>query len=99
MFVFVLIFAGVVMPAGHLQVVTWRNMLWLGLSGVTTALSWTCYYRALTFGEVSNAALIDKGSVVVALLLPWSLLNEIMTPAKQIGGGLIALCVAVSSRE
>lgn len=49
-FVFVLMFAGVVVPAGALQAVTWRNMLWLGLSGVTTALSWVFYYRALKIG-------------------------------------------------
>ena len=68
-FVFVLMFAGAVVPAGHLQAVTLRNVLWLGLSGVTTALSWVFYYRALKLGNVSNVALIDKGSVVVALLL------------------------------
>ena len=39
-FVFVLMFAGAVVPAGHLQAVTLSNVLCLGLSGVTTALSW-----------------------------------------------------------
>ena len=70
-FVFVLMFAGAVVSAGHLQAVTLSNVLWLGLSGVTTALSWVFYYRALKLGEVSNVLLIDKGSVVVALLLSW----------------------------
>jgi transporter family protein len=97
-FVFVLMFAGVVVPAGHLQAVTLRNVLWLGLSGVTTALSWVFYYRALKIGEVSNVALIDKGSVIVTLLLSWWLLNEAMTPAKLIGAGLIALGLVVISR-
>ena len=40
-FVFVLMFAGAVVPAGHLQAVTLSNVLWCGLSGVTTALSWS----------------------------------------------------------
>ena len=51
-FVFVLMFAGVLVPAAHLQAVTLRNVLWLGLSEVTTALSWVCYYRALKLVEV-----------------------------------------------
>ena len=33
-------------------------------------------------------ALIDKGSEVEALLLSWWLLDEGMTPATMIGGGL-----------
>lgn len=56
------------------------------------------YYRALKLGEVPNVALIDKGSVVVALLLSWWLLHEAMTPAKLFGGGLIALGLVVISR-
>ncbi len=79
-FVFVLLFAGALVPGGHLQAVTLRNVLWLGLSGVTTARSWVICYRALKLGEVSNVALIDKGSVVVALLLSWWLLHEAMKP-------------------
>ena len=77
---------------------TLRNVLWLCLSGVITALSWVFYYRALKLGEVSNVVLIDKGSVVVALLLSWWLLYEAMTPAKLVGGGLIALGLVVISR-
>ncbi|MEO7853257.1 MAG: EamA family transporter [Rubrivivax sp.] len=97
-FVFVLLFAVAVVPAGQLQDVTVRNVLWLGLSGVTTALSWVFYYRALKLGEVSNVALIDKGSVVVALLLSWWLLNESLTPPKLVGAGLIGLGLVVISR-
>lgn len=65
------------------------NLLWLGVSGVTTACSWVFYYKAIKLGEVSTVALIDKGSVVVALLLAFWLLNEALTPAKLIGGGLM----------
>lgn len=97
-FVFVLMFPGAVVPAGQLQAVTLRNVFGLALSGVTTALSWVFYYRALKLGEVSNVALIDKGSVVVALLLSWWLLDGAMTPAKLIGGGLIAMGLVVMSR-
>ena len=40
-FVFVLMFAGVLVPAAHLQAVTLRNVLWLGLSGSTCPRAWT----------------------------------------------------------
>ena len=84
-FVFVLMFAGVVVPSGQWQTLSTRNFLWLGLSGVTTALSWVFYYRAIKLGEVSTVALIDKGSVLVALLMSAWLLHEAITPAKLIG--------------
>ena len=65
---------------------------------MTTALSWVFYYRSLKIGEVFNVALIDKGSVVVALLLSWWLLNEAMTPVHLTGDGLIASALVVIAR-
>ena len=97
-FVFVLMFAAVVVPASELQGLTSRNLLWLGLSGVTTACSWVFYYRAIKLGEVSTVALIDKGSVVVALLLAWGVLGEGITRAKLLGGGLIVAGMLVIAR-
>ena len=97
-FVFVLMFAAVVVPASELQGLTSRNLLWLGLSGVTTACSWVFYYRAIKLGEVSTVALIDKGSVVVALLLAWWVLGEGITRAKLLGGGLIVAGMLVIAR-
>jgi transporter family protein len=97
-FVFVLVFASVVVPASQLQALTWKNVLWLGLSGVTTAASWIFYYKAIKAGSVSTVALIDKGSVVVALLLAWWILHEAITPAKLTGGALIAAGLLVIAR-
>ncbi|GER21359.1 EamA family transporter [Variovorax boronicumulans] len=88
-FAFVLMFAAVVVPLDQKRALTWRNALWLGLSGVTTAGSWIFYYKAIKLGEVSTVALIDKGSVVVALLLAWLLLGETLSPAKVIGGSMM----------
>jgi len=96
--VFVLMFAAFVVPASELHVLTRRNLLWLGLSGVTTACSWVFYYRAIKLGEVSTVALIDKGSVVVALLLAWWVLGEGITTAKLLGGGLIVAGMLVIAR-
>lgn len=97
-FVFVLMFAATVVPATELHGVGTRNLVWLGLSGVTTAFSWVFYYRAIKLGEVSSVALIDKGSVVVALLLAWWVLGEGITTAKLLGGGLIVAGLFVISR-
>ena len=98
MFVFVQMFAAVVVPASELQGLTGRNLLWLGLSGVTTACSWVFYYRAIKLGEVSTVALIDKGGGVVALLLAWWVLREGITSAKLLGGGLIVAGMLVIAR-
>ncbi|MRT27815.1 MULTISPECIES: EamA family transporter [Herbaspirillum] len=97
-FVFVLMFAAAVVPAAQLGAVTWQNILWLGLSGVTTAVSWVFYYKAIKAGDVSTVALIDKGSVIVALLMAVWILNEVITPAKLIGAALIAAGLLVISR-
>jgi transporter family protein len=97
-FAFVLMFAAVVVPSSELHALTGRNLLWLGLSGVTTACSWVFYYRAIKLGEVSTVALIDKGSVVVALLLAWWVLGEGITTAKLMGGGLIVAGLFVIAR-
>jgi bacterial/archaeal transporter family protein len=97
-FVFVLVFAAVVVPSSELNALTGRNLLWLGLSGITTACSWVFYYRAIKLGEVSTVALIDKGSVVVALLLAWWVLGEGITTAKLLGGGLIVAGMFVIAR-
>lgn len=88
-FVFVLMFAAVVVPPSQVSTLSRSNLLWLGLSGVTTAFSWVFYYKAIKIGQVSTVALIDKGSVVVALVLAWLLLGESLTTPKLVGGGLI----------
>lgn len=97
-FVFVLMFAAVVVAPGELRELTMKNLVWLGLSGVTTAFSWVFYYKAIKLGEVSTVALIDKGSVVVALLLAWLLLGESITVPKLLGAGLIAAGLVVIAR-
>jgi transporter family protein len=97
-FVFVLLFAGAVVPASDVRNVAWTNIAWLGLSGVTTAISWVFYYKAIKLGDVSTVALIDKGSVVVAVLLSIVILHEVLTPAKLLGSGLIVAGLVVIAR-
>ena len=97
-FVFVLMFAAAVVPAAELASLNARNVAWLALSAVTTAGSWIFYYKAIKLGDVSTVALIDKGSVVVAVLLAWWILHETITPAKLAGAALIALGLLVIAR-
>lgn len=67
-----------------------RSWVFLVLSGLGTGLSWICYFRALSMGEASRVAPIDKLSVVFVIVLAWPLLGERMTVGKAVGGGLIA---------
>ncbi len=97
-FVFVLGFGFAVVPGQDFQAVTRSNLIWLGASGATTALSWVFYYKAIKEGEVSTVALIDKGSVVVALILAALILHEVLTPAKLLGCGLIVMGLLVIAR-
>ncbi|MFL5331378.1 MAG: EamA family transporter [Gemmataceae bacterium] len=97
--VFVLGFAAVVVPREQVGVLTRHNLFWLGLSGVTTAVSWVFYYKALKDGEVSTVALIDKGSFVVAVLLAWLVLGERITLRVALGSLLILAGLAVVSRK
>lgn len=89
-FVFVLAFATLTVPAAQLMGLSRSNFLWLGLSGVTTAVSWVFYYRAIKEGEVSTVALIDKGSMVVAVLLAFFILKEQIT-ARTVAGAALML--------
>ena len=75
---------------GGLAHVGRRSWLFLILSGLATGLSWICYFRALSLGEASKVAPIDKLSVVFVVLLAWPLLGEAITLAKAAGVGLIA---------
>ncbi|MBS1999651.1 MAG: EamA family transporter [Cyanobacteria bacterium SZAS LIN-2] len=97
-FVFVLAFAWFVVPHKEWEMLRKPNILWLGASAVTTTLSWIFYYRAIKLGEVSTVALIDKGSVVVAVVLAFFLLHESITTPKLIGASLIAAGLFVISR-
>lgn len=98
-FVFVFGFAAFSVPKGEVQMLTRSNLLWLALSGVTTASSWVFYYKALKLGDVATVALIDKGSILVAVVLAWLLLKEQITPRIVLGSALILAGLYVVSRK
>ncbi len=98
-FAFVIGFAMLFVPAADLKTLTWTNAKWLGLSGATTTLSWIFYYKALKAGDVATVALIDKGSIVVAIFLAWLLLRETITIRMVIGGALILAGMIVVAKR
>lgn len=68
---------------------TKRTWIFLGLSGVATALSWLCYFRALQLGQAGQVASLDKLSVVVVVLFSAMFLGEAITAKTLLGVGLI----------
>ena len=68
-----------------------RSLLFLVLSGLATGASWLCYFAALTRGDVSRVAPIDKLSTVVAILLALIFLGEPVSPWG--GAGIVVITV------
>ncbi len=53
-----------------------KSLLFICLSGITTGLSWLCYYRALQDGLASVVVPIDKLSIVVTIAFSCFILKE-----------------------
>lgn len=66
-----------------------KNWLFLVLSGVTTGLSWLCYYRALQDGPASVVVPIDKLSIAITIAFSALLLHEKLTRRAAVGLALI----------
>lgn len=98
-FVFVLGFAAMFVAPSEARNLQKTNYLWLGFSGLTAALSWIFYYKALKMGDVATVALIDKGSVVIAIILAWVLLKEAVTLRILLGATLIVAGLFVIAKK
>ncbi len=68
---------------------TKSNIIFLAISGLTTSLSWIFYYRAIKIGNVSQVALIDKGSIIITLILSFIILKEPVTAKILVGASFI----------
>ena len=66
-----------------------KSWVFLFLSGITTGLSWLCYYRALQDGPASVVVPIDKLSILVTIAFSWIVLKEKLTPKAAVGLVLI----------
>ena len=97
--VFVLIFAALAVDPVEIKSLQRVNYVWLGLSAITTAGSWIFYYKALKIGDVATVALIDKGSVVIAIILAWVLLKEVISLRMVFGAAFIVLGLIIIAKK
>src|SRR5580704_13443882 len=75
--------------ANELQSLSKSNWIFLILSAIATGLSWLFYYRALQLGKASEVTIIDKGSLLLVILLSFLFLKEPITPKLLLGAGLV----------
>ena len=68
-----------------------KSWIFLILSGLSTGISWLCYYRALQIGDASKVVPIDKLSIVITLVLACIFLHENFTVKSLIGCILIGI--------
>ena len=68
-----------------------KSWIFLILSGITTGLSWLCYFRALQIGEVSKVVPVDKLSTVLTIILALVIFHETFTFKTALGMILITL--------
>jgi transporter family protein len=78
--------------------ITRRTLLFLGLSGVATGLSWLAYFRALQLGPASRVAPIDKLSLPLTIVLAFAFLREPLTPRLEFGVLLMAIGALLTIR-
>ncbi len=62
-----------------------NTLLFLILSGLSTGVSWLCYFKALKLGDVNKVAPIDKSSTVLTILLAFLFLGEPISAAQVAG--------------
>lgn len=98
-FLFVFLFAALFVSPTEVKSLQKDNYIWLAASAVTTTLSWIFYYKALKLGDVATIALIDKGSVIVAIIMAWLILKEVITLRLVIGAGLVLAGLMVIARK
>lgn len=67
-----------------------RSWIFILLSGLTTGLSWLCYYRALKDGDASIVVPIDKLSILVTVAFAWIVLKEKLKVRSGLGLVMIA---------
>lgn len=68
-----------------------KTLLFLIISGITTALLWLSYFKALQLGSVNKVTPIDKTSIILTLVLSVIFLKEKITIVKVISMTLILI--------
>ena len=76
---------------GELKKIDRKSMLFICLSGLTTGLSWLCYYKALQDGQASIVVPTDKLSILVTVAFSCIVLKEKLTKKSLLGLVLITV--------
>lgn len=76
---------------GEIKSVDKKSWKFLLLSGLTTGLSWLCYYKALQDGQASIVVPIDKLSILVTIVFSYIILKERLKKKSIIGLILIVI--------
>lgn len=71
--------------------ITPRALAFLALSGAATGLSWLCYFKALSIGNLSKVVAVDKSSTFLTILLALIFFRE---PFHWLTGLGIAVMIA-----
>lgn len=71
--------------------ITPRALVFLALSGAATGLSWLCYFKALSIGNLSKVVAVDKSSTFLTILLALLFFRE---PFHWLTGLGIAVMIA-----
>ena len=68
-----------------------KVLIFLILSGLSTGISWLCYFKALQIGDINKVIPVDKSSTVLTMLLAFIFLHEELNGIKVISMVLIAV--------
>jgi transporter family protein len=72
---------------------SYKSVVYLGLSGLATGASWVCYFRALKLGPASKVAPVDKLSIVLVAVLAFIFLKE--RPSIREWSGILLIATGV----
>lgn len=81
--------------ADQIKNLTYKNYLFLIISGIATGLSWLFYFKAIQIGDLSKIAPIDKLSLVLTMILSFIIFKESITLPLVLGAVLIVGGVVV----
>ncbi len=71
---------------GTIKNIDAKSLTFLILSGLATGVSWLCYFKALSMGDVNKVVPIDKSSTVLTVLLAIVILGETKHLAAKLTG-------------
>lgn len=70
-----------------------KSMIFLVLSGLSTGVSWICYFKALQLGDVNKVVPIDKSSTILTMVLAFLILKEPISIYMLIG----MICIGIGT--